>query len=159
MHLSCYVNCNLMKYMEKHKVKPDTKQFQLLQQLLTMDPTKRISSEQAMKDVYFLEEPLPSQDVFEGMPIPYPKREFLTDDDNEDKADTGASKQPGAGNDQSSTHNQPPAKRLRVMIPATTTSTMHMHNVQGGTQQQGMTFSSGANAQTSTSTVYGQAHF
>ena len=26
------------------------------------------------------------------MPIPYPKREFLTDDDNEDKADTGASK-------------------------------------------------------------------
>ena len=30
--------------------------------------------------------------VFEGKPIPYPKREFLTDDDNDDKADTGASK-------------------------------------------------------------------
>lgn len=30
--------------------------------------------------------------VFEGMPIPYPKREFLTGDDNDDKADTGASK-------------------------------------------------------------------
>lgn len=26
------------------------------------------------------------------MPIPYPKREFLTGDDNDDKADTGASK-------------------------------------------------------------------
>ena len=33
-----------------------------------------------------------SYSVFEGMPIPYPKREFLTDDDNDDKADTGASK-------------------------------------------------------------------
>ena len=29
--------------------------------------------------------------VFEGKTIPYPKREFLTDDDD-DKADTGASK-------------------------------------------------------------------
>ena len=25
--------------------------------------------------------------VFEGMPIPYPKREFISDDDNEDKSD------------------------------------------------------------------------
>ena len=30
--------------------------------------------------------------VFDSLTIPYPKREFLTDDDNEDKADTGASK-------------------------------------------------------------------
>ena len=30
-----------------------------LQKLLTMDPTKRISSEQAMKDPYFSEDPLP----------------------------------------------------------------------------------------------------
>lgn len=29
--------------------------------------------------------------IFEGKPIPYPKREFLTDEDD-DKADTGASK-------------------------------------------------------------------
>ncbi|XP_071112295.1 cyclin-dependent kinase 8-like isoform X3 [Haliotis cracherodii] len=84
-----YVNCNLMKYMEKHKVKSDSKAFHLLQKLLTMDPTKRITSEQAMKDQYFLEEPLPSQDVFDGMSIPYPKREFISDDDNDDKADTG----------------------------------------------------------------------
>ena len=30
--------------------------------------------------------------VFEGLPIPYPKREFISGDDNDDKADTGASK-------------------------------------------------------------------
>ena len=35
--------------------------------------------------------PLPGS-VFEGYPIPYPKREFLTDEENEDKPNTGASK-------------------------------------------------------------------
>lgn len=30
------------------------------------------------------------QDVFAGCPIPYPKREFLTDDDQEDKGDSKA---------------------------------------------------------------------
>ena len=40
------------------------------------------------KDDYFREEPLPTQDVFGTYPIPYPKREFLTDDDNEDKSDS-----------------------------------------------------------------------
>ena len=34
----------------------------------------------------------PHFSIFEGAPIPYPKREFITDDDNDDKADTGASK-------------------------------------------------------------------
>ncbi|KAJ8315686.1 hypothetical protein KUTeg_007836 [Tegillarca granosa] len=157
---SNYVNCTLVKYMEKHKVKPDSKQFHLLQKLLTMDPTKRITSEQAMKDPYFMEEPLPSQDVFEGKSIPYPKREFLTNEDD-DAADTGASK---AGTGHSSS-NQPTAKRVRVMPPATTTSTsmttsdyQHMHNVQGGNQQ-GMVFTSGNMAQTSTSTTYGQSRF
>ncbi|XP_063404980.1 cyclin-dependent kinase 8-like isoform X3 [Mytilus galloprovincialis] len=150
---SNYVNCNLVKYMEKHKVKPDSKQFHLLQKLLTMDPTKRITSELAMKDPYFLEDPLPSQDVFEGKNIPYPKREFLTDDDD-DKADTGASKAGGA--DQSSGHNQPPAKRVRVMPPSTVSSSMvssdyqHIHNVQA---QQQLQFSS-SNIQTSTSSTY-----
>lgn len=168
---SNYVNCNLIKYMEKHKIKPDSKAFLLLQKLLTMDPTKRITSEQAMKDLYFLEDPLPSQDVFEGMPIPYPKREFLTGDDNDDKADTGASKvgdKQAAGADQSSSHNQPPPKRVRVMPPVTTTggSTIgtseyqHVHNIQGGNQQQsGITMSTSNTSQTSSSTVYGQSRF
>lgn len=30
------------------------------------------------------------QDVFAGCPIPYPKREFLTDDDQDDKSDSKA---------------------------------------------------------------------
>lgn len=46
--------------MEKHKVKPDSKVFLLLQKLLTMDPTKRITSEQALQDPYFQEDPLPT---------------------------------------------------------------------------------------------------
>lgn len=80
-----YANSSLIKYMEKHKVKADSKVFLLvrvhtasslllplslscftqmfllqLQKLLTMDPTKRITSEQALQDPYFLEEPLPT---------------------------------------------------------------------------------------------------
>ncbi|XP_072019334.1 cyclin-dependent kinase 8-like isoform X2 [Amphiura filiformis] len=85
---SSYANCCLLKYMEKHKIKLDSKAFQLLSRLLTMDPNKRITSKTAMEDGYFTEEPLPTNDVFDGKPIPYPKREFLTDDDNDDKADT-----------------------------------------------------------------------
>lgn len=74
--------------MDRHKIKPDSKAFHLLAKLLLMDPNKRITSEQAMQDPYFTEDPLPTQDVFAGCPIPYPKREFLTDDDQEDKSDT-----------------------------------------------------------------------
>ncbi|KAG8512696.1 Cyclin-dependent kinase 8 [Galemys pyrenaicus] len=82
-----YTNCSLIKYMEKHKVKPDSKAFHLLQKLLTMDPIKRITSEQAMQDPYFLEDPLPTSDVFAGCQIPYPKREFLTEEEPDDKGD------------------------------------------------------------------------
>lgn len=70
--------------MERHKIKPDSKSFHLLQRLLLMDPNKRITSEQAMQDPYFHEDPLPTSDVFVGCAIPYPKREFLTEDDQED---------------------------------------------------------------------------
>lgn len=73
--------------MERHKIKPDSKAFHLLQKLLLMDPNKRITSEQAMQDSYFAEDPLPTQDVFAGCAIPYPKREFLTEDDQEEKND------------------------------------------------------------------------
>ncbi|XP_040983376.1 cyclin-dependent kinase 19 isoform X2 [Aquila chrysaetos chrysaetos] len=59
-----YANSSLIKYMEKHKVKPDSKVFLLLQKLLTMDPTKRITSEQALQDPYFQEDPLPTSDVY-----------------------------------------------------------------------------------------------
>ncbi|XP_018415780.1 PREDICTED: cyclin-dependent kinase 19 isoform X2 [Nanorana parkeri] len=82
-----YANSSLIKYMEKHKVKPDSKVFLLLQKLLTMDPTKRITSEQALQDLYFQEDPLPTSDVFAGCQIPYPKREFLNEDEPEEKAE------------------------------------------------------------------------
>lgn len=39
--------------MEKHKIKQEMKAFVLLQKLLTMDPTKRISAADAMEDSYF----------------------------------------------------------------------------------------------------------
>ena len=54
---SSYANCSLAKYMEKHKIKPDSKAFLLLQKLLCMDPVRRITSEQAKQDAYFHEEP------------------------------------------------------------------------------------------------------
>jgi cyclin-dependent kinase 8/11 len=76
-----YQNCSLIKYMDRHKIKPESKAFCLLQKLLLMDPTKRITSEASLQDPYFSEDPLHTKDVFAGCPIPYPKREFLTDDD------------------------------------------------------------------------------
>lgn len=54
-----YANCSLVKYMEKHKVKSDTKAFALLSRLLLMDPNKRLTTETAMQDPYFVEDPLP----------------------------------------------------------------------------------------------------
>ncbi|PFX11824.1 Cyclin-dependent kinase 8 [Stylophora pistillata] len=57
-----YVNASLWKYMEKHKVKQESRAFQLLAKLLVMDPNKRITSDQALQDPYFKEEPLPTPD-------------------------------------------------------------------------------------------------
>ena len=150
---SNYVSCNLMKYMEKHKVKPDSKAFHLLQKMLIMDPTKRITSEQAMQDPYFSEDPPPSQDIFEKQPIPYPKREFLTEDDNDDKPNTGASKA-GGNQGQASEHNQPPNKRVRVLPPTTTSGNGGMKtNVHGlhGNNHPGMSFATTSTSQSSSS--------
>ncbi|CAD5122141.1 DgyrCDS10589 [Dimorphilus gyrociliatus] len=114
-----YHSSNLGKYMEKHKTKQDSREFRLLQKLLIMDPTKRLKAEEAMQDSYFVEEPLPSSDVFDGGPIPYPERVFLADDDTEDKsAAVKTSHQPPkvSGHDQ----DVPPAKRMKY--PSTTAS-------------------------------------
>uniref|UniRef100_A0A8C5CE94 Cyclin-dependent kinase 8 n=1 Tax=Gadus morhua TaxID=8049 RepID=A0A8C5CE94_GADMO len=133
---SRYTNCSLIKYMEKHKVKPDSKAFHLLQKLLTMDPIRRITSEQAMQDPYFLEEPLPTSDVFAGCQIPYPKREFLTEEEPEDKADKKNQQQQqgnnhtnGAGHtgNPDNSHTQgPPLKKVRVVPPTTTSGGLIM---------------------------------
>ncbi|KAL5275232.1 CDK19 family protein [Megaselia abdita] len=109
---SNYANCSLSKYMERHKIKPDTKAFSLLQKLLLMDPNKRITSEQAMNDMYFTEEPLPTEDVFSGCIIPYPKREFLTDDDQDDKLDNKRQLQQNQQSNQ--IHDSSAAKRARI---------------------------------------------
>uniref|UniRef100_A0A8C6PZB6 Cyclin-dependent kinase 8 n=1 Tax=Nothobranchius furzeri TaxID=105023 RepID=A0A8C6PZB6_NOTFU len=130
-----YTNCSLIKYMEKHKVKPDSKAFHLLQKLLTMDPIRRITSEQAMQDPYFLEEPLPTSDVFAGCQIPYPKREFLTEEEPEDKGDKNQQQQQGnnhtngaghTGNPENSHTQGPPAKKVRVVPPTTTSGGLIM---------------------------------
>lgn len=106
---SNYANCSLVKYMERHKIKPDCKAFHLLQKLLLMDPNKRITSEHSMSDAYFVEEPLPTQDVFAGFTIPYPKREFLTDDEedkNESKQRQAQQNQAQQNQAQQSQNNQ-----------------------------------------------------
>nr|XP_048274375.1 cyclin-dependent kinase 8 isoform X8 [Myodes glareolus] len=130
-----YTNCSLIKYMEKHKVKPDSKAFHLLQKLLTMDPIKRITSEQAMQDPYFLEDPLPTSDVFAGCQIPYPKREFLTEEEPDDKGDKNQQQQQGNNHtngtghpgNQDSGHTQgPPLKKVRVVPPTTTSGGLIM---------------------------------
>ncbi|KAK7869752.1 hypothetical protein R5R35_004748 [Gryllus longicercus] len=165
-----YSNCSLIKYMDRHKIKPDSKAFHLLQRLLLMDPTKRITSEQAMQDAYFQEDPLPTQDVFAGCAIPYPKREFLTDDDNEDKSENKQRQnQPPNGNqggqgDQGNhnNHHGPSAKRVRIAPnhPVNTSTGMtsqqqqqqqqtEFHHVQQQQHvtQQGMIYTSTANTQ------------
>ncbi|GIY36692.1 cyclin-dependent kinase 8 [Caerostris extrusa] len=141
---SNYSNCSLIKYMEKHKVKPDSKAFMLLQKLLLMDPTKRITSEQAMQDGYFQEDPLPTQDVFSGYHIPYPKREFLTDDEQEDKSDTSKTNANNNQGNQDNNNHGPSVKRVRMAPPppnttaATASSQSHM-----GVQQSSMNYNSG----------------
>lgn len=109
---SNYSTCSLSKYMDKHKIKNDSKAFLLLQKLLLMDPTKRISSESAMQDSYFTDDPTPTADVFAGYPIPYPKREFLTDDEQEEKQ---VEKRENGNNTQASHgHDHQAAKRVRL---------------------------------------------
>ncbi|CAF4416842.1 unnamed protein product, partial [Adineta steineri] len=70
--------------MDRHSVRSDSRAFQLLTRLLTMNPVKRLSALDAMNDAYFKEDPRPTDDVFDSVPIPYPKREYITDDDNTD---------------------------------------------------------------------------
>ncbi|KAE9555935.1 hypothetical protein FO519_000791 [Halicephalobus sp. NKZ332] len=80
-----YQASSLQKYMNKYKITPNQSAFQLLEKLLTMDPTRRITAEQALNDPYFEEEPLPTADCFNGLAIPYPSREFQTDEGDVDR--------------------------------------------------------------------------
>lgn len=57
--------------------------FQLLTKMLTMDPKKRPSSEDALNHEYFEQKPLPTADVFNCYEsfIPFPHRQYLTKTD------------------------------------------------------------------------------
>ncbi|CAF4019707.1 unnamed protein product [Rotaria sp. Silwood2] len=87
-----YATSSLNKYMDKHNVRSDGRAFQLLTRLLTIDPTKRLSALEAMNDFYFKEDPRPTDDVFDSHPIPYPKRDFITDDDSSEVTGAHVSK-------------------------------------------------------------------
>merc|ERR1719203_2292335 len=54
----------------------------MLQKLLTFDPQRRMTCEQALNDFYFKEDPRPIDyyDCFGSDKIVYPKREFIKDD-------------------------------------------------------------------------------
>ncbi|XP_047127485.1 cyclin-dependent kinase 8 isoform X1 [Hydra vulgaris] len=121
---------SLVRYMEKHKVKADCKSFQLLTKLLTIDPLKRISSDVALKDPYFSEEPLPTRDVFCGLPIPYPKRDFIAEDDNDTKSNKSSLARVSTGG------NTSDAKRVRVMQPGQQPNQQWFTHHQPSSQQQ-----------------------
>jgi len=84
-----YTQYSLPKYLEKHKIRPEMAAFKLLSKLLIMDPKTRITSAEAMEDDYFKDKnELPQEDVFGDAQIPYPKREYLTDEEKPKKTKT-----------------------------------------------------------------------
>lgn len=77
-----YSKNSLQVYFDKQKIKADSKVFLLLTKFLMMDPMKRVTSEQALKFEYFLDDPKPNENVFTECSIQYPKREYITDEDS-----------------------------------------------------------------------------
>lgn len=115
-----YQNCSLAKYMEKHKIRADSKEFALLTKLLIMDPIKRITCQAAMEDLYFKEDPKPTDDVFEHCKeIPYPKRECIPEEEPEDKEaqKNQQQQQQAAHHPQQMPLQPPPDKRMRLNAP------------------------------------------
>lgn len=104
--------------------------------------------------------------VFAGCPIPYPKREFLTDDDQEDKSDTNKARQNQANNggqtgqSEAGSHNHSHnhahnsnAKRVRLtgpphpVNPSTSMQQQQQPPEFHHVPQQGIIFTSTANTQ------------
>lgn len=133
-----YANCTLQRYMDKHKIKADTRSFSLLQRLLTMDPIKRVTAQDAMDDAYFKEDPRPTADVFSGCDIPYPKREFLSDE-NDDKSASASkpqqvqppqqSQQQPIGMHPQQSVMEPAAKKMRMQQGPQISTTQQMESM------------------------------
>lgn len=122
-----YANCSLTKYMDRHKIKPDSKAFNLVSCLLNLFftslqldlftaaeaahdgpqqedhlrtfhagpllPRRALAHARVRISGLSLTSPAHSLffcSIFAGCPIPYPKREFLTDDDTEEKTENKA---------------------------------------------------------------------
>uniref|UniRef100_A0A8R1HGH8 Cyclin-dependent kinase 8 n=1 Tax=Caenorhabditis japonica TaxID=281687 RepID=A0A8R1HGH8_CAEJA len=69
---------SLHRYFDKWKIHPQSSPYRLLVKLLTVDPVKRVSCEDAMNDYYFRKmerPPKETDDVFNKYPIPYAKKE------------------------------------------------------------------------------------
>ncbi|PAA74321.1 hypothetical protein BOX15_Mlig008553g16 [Macrostomum lignano] len=81
-----YARFSLGRHMSRSFGMSETSpEFRLLSRLLAMDPLRRPSAREALEDRYFLEEPRPAADVFNGFDIPYGKRDFISDSsDNKD---------------------------------------------------------------------------
>ncbi|CAJ0959105.1 unnamed protein product, partial [Mesorhabditis belari] len=77
-----FANCALHVYFQDKHIQSDRRYFKLLTKLLRMDPERRITCKEAMEDPYFKEDPKPTEDVFKGMEIPYPKREVMKCDED-----------------------------------------------------------------------------
>lgn len=74
-------NGSLDKYLKIYDQKMSHSKAFLISQLLKMDPVARISAQQALQSTYFNEEPLPTQNVFAGLDVNFPVREFVKDKD------------------------------------------------------------------------------
>ncbi|TKS75807.1 Cyclin-dependent kinase 19 [Collichthys lucidus] len=109
-----------------------------LQKLLTMDPTKRITSEQALQDPYFLEDPLPTTDVFAGCQIPYPKREFLNEDEPEEKTEKNQTQQHQQTTGQTQAQNQQQTAAQQAPSQQSSAQTNGTAGATGGTAGGGL---------------------
>lgn len=74
-----YTNCNLTKYLKQFNIMPKQSAFGLLKKFLTMDPKRRITSIEAIQDIYLREPPELLADAFSTFPatIPFPLRKYL----------------------------------------------------------------------------------
>lgn len=66
--------------MKTYAIEKDHPSFNLLTQMLAIDPKKRISCEAALNHKYFTEAPKPMADVFSGFGkgnLPFPRRKYM----------------------------------------------------------------------------------